>query len=167
MKRYLSKHFTIAEAVRSEFAARNNIPNPLPDDLLPNATRVCEDLLEPVRAHFGIPFAPQSFYRCPQLNAALGGSENSDHCKALAADIELPGVHNLALAEYIASSRQFYKLILEFTDPDDPSAGWIHVSLGDADEHRILRIYRKPGEQRATTELVQRELLRDWAASVA
>jgi hypothetical protein len=81
-----------------------------------------------VRNHYGKGVKINSAYRSPESNAAVGGSKTSDHCKGMAADIEIPGVANADLAEYIKNNYKFTQLILEFYTPGIPDSGWVHVS---------------------------------------
>ena len=46
----------------------------------------------------------------------------------MAADIEIVGIPNKELAEWIRDNLEFDQLILEFYRDDDPAAGWVHVS---------------------------------------
>jgi uncharacterized protein YcbK (DUF882 family) len=69
-----------------------------------------------------------SGYRHPLVNAKVGGSATSDHCKGYAADIEIPGIANADLAEWIVANLQFTQIILEFYTPGVPDSGWVHVS---------------------------------------
>ena len=69
-----------------------------------------------------------SGYRSPESNAAVGGSRTSDHCKGQAADIEIPGVPNAELAQWIMDNLDYTQLILEFYTPGIPDSGWVHVS---------------------------------------
>lgn len=125
---YLSPHFTLAEAERSMYAARHGINNRAPRKVIPFLMFVATHVLEPVRRHYGVPFSPSSWYRCPALNKAIGGSRNSDHMTGRAVDFEVPGVPNIELARWIEQNLKYDQLILECVTPDDPSAGWVHVS---------------------------------------
>ena len=69
-----------------------------------------------------------SGYRSPETNQATGGSRTSDHCKGQAADIEIPGVPNAELAQWIMDNLDYTQLILEFYTPGIPDSGWVHVS---------------------------------------
>ncbi|VAW67852.1 hypothetical protein MNBD_GAMMA08-89 [hydrothermal vent metagenome] len=129
----LSAHFTLAEMIKSETAARKGIDNMPPDDLIPKLKHLCEELLEPIRNHYGVPIRPNSGYRGVELNKEVGGSKTSQHCKAEAVDVEVPGVTNYDLAVWIKDNLKFDKLILEFYQPGVPGSGWVHVSL-KADE---------------------------------
>lgn len=126
----LSEHFSLSEMIKSQAAVRlgiNNNPNSSQIDSLRN---LCGAILEPIRSGMSsTPFSPSSGFRSIELNSAIGGSSSSQHCLGEAADIEVPGVSNLALAWWIRSHLDFDQLILEFFDSDDPSSGWVHVSV--------------------------------------
>jgi hypothetical protein len=85
-----------------------------------------------VRDHFGKSVVVTSGYRSPEVNAAVGGSKTSDHCKGQAADIEIPGVPNAELAEWIRDNLDFTQVILEFYTQGIPDSGWVHVSYDPA-----------------------------------
>ena len=124
----LSNHFKLREVIKSQTASRLGIDNSLPEKLVEDARLFAEKILEPVRAHFGVPFSPQSWYRCPELNKAVKGSPSSEHQYATAADIEISGVSNLELAKFIKDNLEFNQLILEFYTDEDPRSGWVHCS---------------------------------------
>ncbi len=125
----LSDHFCLGELIFSETAARKHIDNTPPADIEANLIRLCEHILEPVRQHYGKPFRPNSCYRGPELNSAVGGSAKSQHCKGEAVDIEVPGVSNYDLAKWIEQNLEFDQLILECYRSGEPTSGWVHVSL--------------------------------------
>lgn len=138
----LSQNFSLAELTRSQTAARHGIDNtPQSPTIIANLTRVCERILEPVRAYYGVPFSPSSGYRCMELNRAIGGSPTSQHMEGEAADFEVPGVSNFDLATWISESLSFDQLILEFYRRGDPDSGWVHCSItGNANRGQILTI---------------------------
>lgn len=125
----LSPHFTLGELTRSCTAARKGIDNTPSPEVVEALARLCHEILEPIRLHFGIPFSPNSGYRSPQLNREIGGSPNSQHCRGEAVDIELLGVSNYDLASWIQENLKFDQLILECYQPGEPSSGWVHVSI--------------------------------------
>jgi len=127
----LSDHFTFGELIRSETAERKNIDNSPPDDLIVKLRRLCTEILEPVRLHYGKPFRPNSGYRSPALNAEINGSSTSQHCKAEAVDIEIAGISNYELAAWIEKNLKFDQVILECYRKGEPNSGWVHVSLKD------------------------------------
>ena len=124
----LSANFTLKELTKSDTATRLGLEN-MPDDAaLENLKTLCEKVLQPVRDHFGKSVTVNSGYRSPESNAAVGGSKTSDHCKGMAADIEIPGVANAELAQWIMDNLDYTQLILEFYTSGIPDSGWVHVS---------------------------------------
>ena len=77
---------------------------------------LCKNVLQPLREKLGKPININSCYRCPKLNAAVGGAKTSQHCNGQAADIEINGMSNYDLACYIRDNFEFDQLILEFCD---------------------------------------------------
>ena len=88
----LSDHFSLAELEKSAVAARNNLDNSADEESIEYLTRVCEEILEPVREHYGVPFSPSSGYRSVALCELIGSSAKSQHAKGQAADFEVPGI---------------------------------------------------------------------------
>lgn len=89
-------------------------------------------------------FAPYSIqitsgYRCPDLNARVGGVETSQHTLGLAADWICPEAGSpWELANAVAQSKlEFDQLILEFNR-------WVHISAaaqGQPPRREILSIF--------------------------
>lgn len=136
---FLSDHFTLFEMTKSQTATRLGLDNMPSDEEVLNLTRVCENILEPVRKQFRRPFSPLSGFRATELNRAVGGSINSQHLTGHAVDIELPGVDNYVLAKWIVENLDFDQLVLEFYTPGEPSSGWVHVSLVGPDSKKPNR----------------------------
>jgi hypothetical protein len=124
----MTKNFSLAELTKSETALRHNLPNLPGDDELNNLLLLCANVLQPIRDHYGKGVKVNSGYRSPDVNAKVGGSRTSDHCRGMAADIEIPGVPNAELAEYIRDNLPFTQVILEFYTRGVPDSGWVHVS---------------------------------------
>ena len=124
----LSPNFTLSEMTKSEFALRNYIDNTPNEEQIQALMALAQNVLQPVRDHFKKGVKCNSGFRAPAVNRAVGGSATSDHCKGQAADIEIPGVANADLAQYISQYFQFTQLILEFYTPGVPDSGWVHVS---------------------------------------
>lgn len=125
----LSPHFSIYELTRSDVASRLGIQNVPDESAVESLTLLCNEVLEEVRANYGIPFSPSSGYRSESLNSAIGGSASSQHCLGQAVDFEIPGIDNLEVASFISSALRFDQLILEYYEPSVPGSGWVHVSL--------------------------------------
>lgn len=52
-----------------------------------NAVRLALEVFEPIRTVLGVPLHVTSGFRCPKLNAAVGGRPASLHLEGLAADV--------------------------------------------------------------------------------
>lgn len=124
----LTANFSLHELTKSETALRMGLDNTPDDEATANLKALCENVLQPVRDHYGKGVKVNSAYRSPESNAAVGGSKTSDHCKGMAADIEIPGVANADLAQWIMDNLEYTQLILEFYTPGIPDSGWVHVS---------------------------------------
>ena len=134
----LSKHFSLEELCKSQTAIRLGIDNLAKDEnIITNLRTICENILEPIRENYGIPFSPNSAYRSPKLNNAVGSSHKSQHLKGQAVDVEIPSIDNYELAQWIRNNLDFDQLILEFYN-GEPSSGWAHVSFADENRKQIL-----------------------------
>ena len=142
----LSANFSVGELTRSQTATRKGIDNSPNDEQLANLKALCENVLQPIRDYFGKPVRISSGLRVPELNAAIGGSTTSDHCKGMAADIEIPNVDNKELAEWIGANLEFRQLILEFYT-GEPDSGWVHVSYNyDDNKQQVLTATKQNGK---------------------
>ena len=128
----LSANFSLSEMTKSETALRHNLDNTPGEKEIENLRVLCERVLQPVRDHYGKGVKVNSGFRHPDVNAAVGGSKTSDHCRGQAADIEIPGVPNHELAEWIKANMKYTQLILEFYTRGVPDSGWVHVSYDPA-----------------------------------
>lgn len=124
----LTANISLAEFEKSQVASRLGLNNTVPEDYIINAQALAENVLQPVRDKFG-PVIITSGYRCPELNAAIKGSWNSQHTYAQAADFEVLGADNLIVANFIREHCRFDQLILEYYVSGRPTSGWIHCSM--------------------------------------
>ncbi len=131
----LSRYYTLARLAHSDTAARRGIDNAPPAALLPNL-RLLARGLDRVRRLLGHPLEISSGYRCPELNALVGGVPTSQHALGLAVDFTCPGFGSpLAVARALRDSDiAFDQCIYEFAE-------WIHLSFGPAPRRRVLTIY--------------------------
>lgn len=128
----LTANFSLHEMTKSETALRMGLDNTPGEAEIENLRLLCEKVLQPIRDHYGKGVKVNSAYRSPESNSAVGGSKTSDHCKGMAADIEIPGVANADLAQWIMNNLEYTQLILEFYTPGVPDSGWVHVSFDPA-----------------------------------
>ena len=142
----LSRNFTLSELIKSDTAIRRGINNNPNAEQIEKLKLLCENILQPVRDHFGR-VKVTSGYRSPELCTAIGSSVNSQHAKAEAADFECPGVDNAELADWIKRELPYDQLILEYYTPGEPNSGWIHCSwVADTPRASFLHAYRQEGK---------------------
>jgi hypothetical protein len=143
----LSPNFTLAEMTKSETALRHDMDNTPGEKEIGNLKLLCEKVLQPIRDHYGKGVKVNSGFRHPEVNAKVGGSKTSDHCLGQAADIEIPGVANAELAEWIRDNLEFRQLILEFYTPGVPDSGWVHVSyVAEDNKKQVMTATKKDGK---------------------
>jgi hypothetical protein len=143
----LTANFTLAEMTKSETALRHDMDNTPGEKEIGNLKLLCEKVLQPVRDHYGKGVKVNSGFRHPDVNAKVGGSKTSDHCLGQASDIEIPGVPNAELAEWIKDNLEFRQLILEFYTPGIPDSGWVHVSYVEGDNKKqVMTATKKDGK---------------------
>lgn len=152
----LSDHFTLSEMTRSGTAEKRGLDN-TPDNAAIEALKaLCENVLEPLRVEIGKPIRVNSAYRAPEVNAAVGGSKTSQHCKGEASDVEIDGMPNIELAQKVIDmGLPFDQLILEFYTPGEPNSGWVHVShkLNGEQRGQVLTAARVNGKTVYSTGL--------------
>lgn len=143
----LSPHFSLREFTRSNTAIKNGIDNNPTEVHLSNMKALCENVLEPVRVHFGTPIRVGSGYRSEKLNKVIGGAKSSQHCRGEAADIDgTKTTTNKMVFDFIRKNLEFDQMIWEFGDDDNPD--WVHVSYTTHKKNRrqILRASREGGK---------------------
>lgn len=123
----LSYNFTLEELTASDAAARRGLDNQPTPEHLENLKRLAS-FLEEVRALFGKPILINSAYRSKEVNDAVGGSKNSQHCLGCAADIRIPGMTPKEVVTIIVNSKlRFDQVIEEF-------GSWTHISIPNKPE---------------------------------
>ena len=133
----MSKWFKLEEFLRSDTAVRKRIDNTPSWEIVANLARLAS-FLDNLREAWGSGIRVTSGYRCPQLNAAVGGVSGSAHQYGNAADI-VPV--NGKMAEFEAFLKKWLKgkkwdqCIWETSKSS--GAKWVHFSL-----------YSNKGEQR-------------------
>ncbi len=111
-----------------------------PQQVIDNATYICQTLLEPIRAHFG-PVKVHDGYRPPEHNAAVGGKATSYHLydgTQSAADIDVLPTDYQTAFDWIRleSELPFDKIILETNSAGNPAC--IHLQIDSAAAPRRL-----------------------------
>lgn len=151
----LSANFTLHEMIKSETALRLGLDNTPPEEVITNLQILCVNVLQPIRDYFQTGVKVNSGYRSPEVNVAVGGSPTSDHCRGMAADIEIPGLANFELAAWIRENLNFTQLILEFYTIGIPDSGWVHVSYNPANlKGQVMTAVKQNGRTVYLNELV-------------
>ena len=143
----LTKNFSLLELTKSQTAERKGIDNTPSPEHQENLKSLCMAILQPVRDHFSKVVTISSGYRSPELCQAIGSVSTSQHAKGQAADFEIFGVSNKALADYIDSELHYDQLILEYWNESDPNSGWVHCSFSEGQNRKqYLRAYKEDGK---------------------
>jgi len=137
----ISNHVSYKEGIKSNTALRRGIDNTPGSYERSNMEIVAEKIFEPLREWVGGPVKINSFYRCEELNRAIGGSSRSQHCEGRAIDLDDTFGYktNAEMFDYIRKNLSFDQLIWEFGDDKNPA--WVHVSYVSQDQNR-LRVMR-------------------------
>lgn len=132
----LSKsYFTIDELCASQTAKQRGINNTPTPEVQSNLQLLIDQVLNPARQAYGSYIRVSSGYRCPALNAAVGGAASSQHLTGQAADITTGNITtDRQLFAILVSQAHFDQLIWEQTK----NGRWIHVSYSTAHRQQIL-----------------------------
>jgi hypothetical protein len=156
----LSKNFTLDELLKSPSATRWGFEEQFTptQDIVNNLTILCNKVLQPIRDILKDSITVTSGYRCPRLNAKIGGAytiingkpvQSSQHCFGQAADIvynKQGAEHNnliLAAIKELMSDPDFIfdQCIVEFGTDANPA--WVHISYSERKNRmQVLRAYK-------------------------
>ena len=128
----ISKNFSYREFEESKTAKDRGIINAITTFEVRNAVReLTLEVLQPLRDAWGKALHINSGYRCPQLNAAVGGAATSQHTKGEAADVKADDP--LALAQLVHDLGLPYDQMILYPT-------FVHIShkLGGPQRKRIL-----------------------------
>jgi len=144
----ISEHISYKEGTYSNTATRRGIDNTPNDEQLANMELIADNVFEPLRTYVGGPIKINSFFRCPELNTAIGGSSKSQHCKGQAIDIDdtFGRMTNAEMFHWIKEYLEFDQMIWEFGDDDNPN--WVHISYVSLEDNRnrCLKAYKDNGK---------------------
>ena len=120
----LSTNFFYSELIRSETAESKGLDNSPPPHVYTVAIQTALRM-EDVRKILGTPITINSWYRSPEVNAAVGGAKTSQHLLGEAVDFVSPRFGTpqeicTKLAAY-ANHLNFDQLIFEHS--------WVHISF--------------------------------------
>ena len=134
----ISKNFSWEEFTASDTAARLHINNAITDwEVRDNVIALVENVLQPLRDAWGGPIfiGPRhSGYRCPELNAVVGGVKNSQHQTGEAADC--------GVTDPYAFAKMLLRMNLDF-DQCGIYSSFVHISYRRDGENRREVFYDK------------------------
>lgn len=125
----MSRYFDLCEFLTSETARAKGIDNTPSFEVVENLAELAETL-DGLRAAWGSGIRVSSGYRCPELNKAVGGAENSGHLRGVAADLQpvngrQTDFNKFAVAWVASSNTRFDQIIKEKSGKSQ----WLHFSL--------------------------------------
>ncbi len=124
----LSRNFTLEELCASSTAQQKGISNVPNTQEVACLTALAQNVLQPLRDWWAKPITIGSGYRCPELNKAVGGVNNSQHMKGQAADLCIDGdlEKGKKWFNYIKDHLPFDQIIFEH---NSKGSYWVHVSF--------------------------------------
>lgn len=127
MATQISRSFTLEEFTKSDTAKAKGIVNAIGQAEVVNLCALVHQVLQPLRDAMGHQVKIGSGYRCPRLNAAVGGVKNSQHMTGEAADLCIDGdmTKGRKWFTWIQSHCNFDQLIWEH---NAKGTYWVHVS---------------------------------------
>ena len=127
MATQISKSFVLEEFTKSDTAKAKGIVNAIGQAEVVNLCALVHQVLQPLRDAMGHQVKIGSGYRCPRLNAAVGGVKNSQHMTGEAADLCIDGdmAKGRKWFTWIQSHCNFDQLIWEH---NAKGTYWVHVS---------------------------------------
>jgi zinc D-Ala-D-Ala carboxypeptidase len=125
---HLSPNFTLTELTHSDTADAQGIDNTASEDVIVQLDALANTTLEGIRKLCGDnAVVISSGYRCPDLNAAVGGASNSAHLYGCACDFTIPDFGDVETVcrqiEPHLAELQIDQLINE----EGGGARWVHV----------------------------------------
>ena len=146
----ISKNFTLLELTKSNTATRLGISNTPDKEGIHKLRLLAIELLQPLRNAVG-PLRVTSGYRSESLNKAIGGSNNSQHTKCEAVDLQFVKrgkMDNMKIFNAIINhALEFDQCILEFggatAEKDSDNPDWIHLSWKVTENRRQILVAYK------------------------
>ena len=135
MATQISKSFVLEEFTKSDTAKAKGIVNAIGQTEVVNLCALVHQVLQPLRDAMGHQVKIGSGYRCPRLNAEVGGVKNSQHMTGEAADLCIDGDMQKGKRwfEWIKANCNFDQLIWEH---NAKGTYWVHVSYRASGNNR-------------------------------
>lgn len=135
-----TRHFELSEFTKSATAEKLGIDNTPTAQIVLNLCVLAAQVLEPVRQRLGVPFVITSGFRCPALNKAVGGKENSYHLTGCACDIRITSQkQGETIGKELINEPLCDLVLIEHKG----SCLWLHVQFRYKDaRHKFLKNYK-------------------------
>lgn len=129
----IGKYFQLSELIKTGTGLINK-PDKKEEH---NLFLLVKNVLDPLRDLYGKPIKINSGYRSPLVNIKVGGAQNSDHVKGMAADITGGSKEeNKKLFELIKNNIPAWRQLINEHDYT-----WLHISYNVSDNKKeILKI---------------------------
>ena len=125
------RYFDLAELVRSNEAKKKGIDNTPSFEVVAHLDELVEQILDPLRAAYGMSITVTSGYRCAALNKVVGGVATSAHLLGYAADLQVGGsftkFKTFVDSWFRKSGVRFDQVLIEKNTKT--GAQWVHVGL--------------------------------------
>lgn len=135
----ISEHFTIEELTFSATATRLNIDNTPTAEHIENLTQLAVNILEPLYKLFPQSLRITSCYRSRELNRAIGGAVNSQHCWGQAVDCSCRIISIEEFYQWFKSQKLPVDQVIQEFDR------WVHVSYSPKNRRQFLRAIKENG----------------------
>lgn len=141
MSEFRTANFALSEFTKSAKAEELGIDNTqLTASHVSSIANLIVHVLQPVRDKLGFPMTIVSGFRCDELNEEVGGTDNSQHKKGEAADIQcfVDGKFD------IKRTRQMFMAMSEMDvdqllyERNKKGSVWVHVSYKNPEENRNM-----------------------------
>ena len=136
----VTQDFHLSEFIHSDTAVRLGIDNTPSASILATLVNVLIPAMQEVRDLLGAPIIIKSGYRCPALNAAVRGSQSSQHMDGHACDFVAPKFGQPSqVAAFLVDKMdriKFDQLIME--------GAWCHISFSPRPRNEVLTAHFTP-----------------------
>lgn len=118
---YKPQYFTLEELLKTSYKIVN-----LPSWEVIEHLNELAQFLDQLRIAYGKPIYVSSGFRCPQLNTAVGGVQNSVHQKGWAADVYAKDMAGfISFIKSWAPGKAFDQIIIETSK----TSRWVHIGI--------------------------------------
>lgn len=139
----MSEHFALSEFLHSDTARANGIDNFPTWEVVERLARLA-DAMEDVRTLLGDPaITISSGYRCPALNAEVGGVADSAHLYGDACDFVAPDAGTPTAIVAVLKPHLVALGVDQIIDESGGGARWVHLAIaapGEEPRHQCFAV---------------------------